>query len=289
MNRLRALADSLKQLHFLAESDFETYSSIEQALNRQGIRILSHDPLRLEWTLLDPAKPYDLSTPPPTLLVSPNSLGILEVVFSKTSAELSDYRSVFEFARENHLSQPKLSHFKTYFQATGLFDLRAKLAALPLETWIRAIDYPNTKKGLTPFFETARAYFPSIPESIAPGTIRNFFDAHELKEGRDWYPGPNDQGIPNLTLIRAESFWVNENAERKIKRHFKLVPAVFNPLESVIYLARPKKDFVKEAIISPAPDDRARPNRFRTVWDLLRGEARLREAGIDLLKRLLSS
>lgn len=289
MNRRHALVESLKRLQSIAMHDLATPGDVENALNEKGIRVLSYDPLRLEWARKDVGKGPILPTPSPTLLFSPHGLGILEALFAKTPAELSDYRSMLEFARENGLSQSKLSLFTTTFRALDLIDLRAKLAELPLETWVHAIDYPNTKKGLTPFFETARAYALPDGKKLKPGQVRGFFDAYDLLEGEDWYPGPNDQDFTGLTLVPAESFWVTENAERKLKKHLKLVPAVFKSLDSAIYLARPKKDFRKEAIVSPSPNAEGRPNRFRTVWDLLRGEARLREVGIQLLKKVLAS
>lgn len=288
MDRIRALAESLKKLQFVSKSDFETLASIEKALHAQGIRILSHHPLRLEWFAVGTEGSQNLSSPPPTLLVSPYGLGILEVLFSKTAPELSDYRSMLQFARENRLNQPKLSHFKTYFKASDLNDLKSKLASLPFETWIHAFDYPNTAKGMTPFFKVSRAYISGTPLKY-PTQIQDFFAAHELTEGKDWFPGPADQNLPDQTLMNSsESYWVTENAERKIKKHLKLVPAVFSAFESSISLARAKKDFLKEAIISPSPDSIG-PNRFRTAWDLLRGEARLRETGIQMLRRLLES
>jgi hypothetical protein len=282
------LRELLARLNLVSNESFETFADAEAKLLAHGIRVLGRDPLRLEWSAPAKARLEPSPLPPPTLLVSPYGLAILEALFSKSDEDLGCYRSMFEFARENGLNQPKLSHFKTHLKASDLKNLKARLRSISFEAWVRAFDYPNTSKGMTPFFRTLRAYLPATPDPN-PGKVSEFFDAHELIEGRDWFPGPDRQPLGKSALISSgESLWVNEVAERKLKKHLKLIPALRSSSSGpgVIHLARPKKTFEKEALVVSGPD-LAIPNRFRTVWDLVRGESRLREVGLEFLKEIL--
>jgi hypothetical protein len=233
--------------------------------------------------------------PPPTLLISPNGLAILDVLFRLRESSLSEPKSARTFAHEYGLVQSKLSQMMSGLGAETLPELKHKIQDLPESWWITALGYPMTRKRLTPFFERA------VPYSSKSGRSSQELvsDLSEWKHSRSEIVfGPVDLAR-ELGLVRDPDFylWASQSTSAELKRAFRLVPEN-HPGELTWFLAVPPdgaEALQREAVLSPLayrPESthylpHIRANLFRAIWDLTFGSERLKEIRVLALRQVL--
>ncbi len=210
----------------------------------------------------------------PTLLISPNSIPILDILFDVSEAELANAASGLAFAKKFGLYQPKLSKLMRSFRVKNLPDLKRVISNISDDEWERVLDYPATRKRLTPFFLEAKPFhrIESTPMS-------------EVKVRDELFPGPVEIAKKMGMIVDSDRyFWGSPQALHELKRDFRLVPghAVH---DSTWYLAAPKRGISHEAIYNPNIIEKS-TSVFRSIWDLSFGSERLREIRIPLLRKV---
>ena len=218
----------------------------------------------------------------PTLLISPNGLAILDILFRIPNGKIQNYKSALSFIHEFKLNQPKLSQMMTRLRVKTLGELKTAIKALPDDWWKIALRYPMTRKRLTPFFEVAKPYH----------SLRSDLPQLEIKDSL--VPGPVEV-MRELGLIRDPDryLWGAASAFQELKNKFRLIPGEGSNAVTW-HLATPVGGLERESILSPLHATNTnfrfpslRTNLFRSIWDLSFGDERLREVQLLALRRIL--
>ncbi len=230
--------------------------------------------------------------PQPTALIGPNALNILDALFRAPRSELELTKSVLHFANRYRLSQPRLSMMMRDLKAHTLTELRARIEALPDEWWKIALDYPPTRKRLTPFFLAAKSY--TLLHPALEHKVTQMFDGVNETMKNRVAPGPGEVA-KSLGLIQDKDLyvWVAGTYLAEFKRETQLIPGS-NRSGITVHIAQPHGTFTKEAIVSnhrQVPlSDRSMwsVNCFRAIWDLGFGDSRMREVRISMLRKIMA-
>lgn len=221
----------------------------------------------------------------PTTMVSPYAFAILDVLFRVPDQDLKT-SSGLHFTSDFKLNQPKLSKMMGGLLAKNLTQLREIASDIKLDWWEMALQYPATRKRLTPFFNFAQPYYSIKSETR---TLTEIFK----KDRQDLVPGPVEVA-KGLGFVQDQNLylWGIESALTQLKKDFQLIPGS-RPDKQTFYLAMPERGIEKESIQTRySPDIKTgtlwmRANFFRTIWDLSFGESRLQEVQLQLLQHIL--
>jgi hypothetical protein len=280
---VKSLSDEMKRNFIEKGVSFLTLDG-ELYLAQRGIRFALLEKVK-------PAKERRISLgnargPSPTTFISPNGLMILDALFSHTAMKIQTYSSALKFVKEFGLNQSKLSLMMKAMNCKHLNELRGAIQNLSYDWWSTALRYPMTKKGLQPFFEIAQPYFEMSPGeksgSMGPriASLRKELDL-VLVGG----PGevPKSQG---LLKTQDVFLWGSRDSVNLLKKKMKLVPGQGM---RTWYIAVPKRGLENQALFSRVKSDAdLKENRFRAVWDLGFGDARMKEIQVESWIKLLN-
>jgi len=223
----------------------------------------------------------------PTLLISPYALSILDILFRVPAQEVIQASSVLSFSKKFDLYQPKLSKLMRELGAKNLVSLKEKITALPEEWWLLALQYPGTKKRLTPFFDVAKPFHSLETKPTSDEELNSAI----LKMKSNLIPGPVEIAKKFGLINDTDHYlWGTTEVLQEFKNQYRLVPGKSSS-GPTWYVATPTRELHQEAIashsklFSPHPMDLANP--FRAVWDLSFGSERLKEVRMTLLRSLL--
>jgi hypothetical protein len=222
----------------------------------------------------------------PTLIVSPNGLALVELLFRLNPEVIEQYPKVFQFCRDFDLYQPKVSKIMTALNVRNLLHLKKRLAELPIDWWLYAFDNPLTKRKMTSFFEHSSSYY-SLDLDLRNISVHDILSRLREEYGSKISEGPTMVATQMGELIDKNlSIWISPESAAKVKRDLKLI-AGKKEGEREWTIASPPYGLRKAEILTHAHNEKNQTNIIRAIWDLSFSEARLREIRENLLRRFL--
>lgn len=226
-------------------------------------------------------------TLPPTLLVSPNGLSIVDALFRISDVELKHFQSGLQFCKAYSLYQPKLSKIMRTLKTHSLVDLKNKIKKIPTDWWLYSFDNPIIKRKMIPFFDIAQDYYTNDPkiESLTQEEImqkvQNNFNIQTCE-------GPTEVASSFSELIGDEvSLWISPIESNDFKRTFKLIPGKRDS-SRIWKIAVAPSDIEKLDIRTRLPKENfPSANILRAIWDLSYSDSRSREVRVNLLRSFL--
>lgn len=230
---------------------------------------------------------------PPTALVSPYALGILDCLFRLNNEELRTFNT-YRLSREFGLSQSRFSKMMSYLNVKTPYDLKNEIQSFDLTKLVKKFRYARTRQKMTPYFELQQSFH------SLEGNLEEIWP--KIEEEIEEYPSKINYAPPellkNLGMLRNKhrSIWVDSSEIKQFKRRYKLTPASNESNKELLQMCSPANGFTKEAVLTKIPDSTTKSyyypfrqlNIFRTIWDLGYGDSRHQELQRNLLWRVMN-
>ena len=195
------------------------------------------------------------------------------------------------------MRKPKISSIMKALKSENFKQLKERIANLPLEWWQQALNYPRTRKRVTPFLERNYPYVmrnSNLSISDAGKIVSMITEKYKNKA----LPGPIELLKTSGNLIDHNIYlWVEDQETfKKIRREYDLIPSPEKGKNILFYFKVPNYRFEDESIISREPElgypwlewSVSKLNYFRAIWDLSFGDSRIKQAQVELLRRILN-
>lgn len=224
---------------------------------------------------------------PPTLLVSPNGLSIVDTLFRLNEVELKKFQSGLQFCKSFLLNQPKLSKIMTTLKANNLIELKKKIQKIPIEWWMYSFDNPIIKRKMISFFDIAQDYYSHDPK------VELLTKEEILKEIHQNYKNQACEGPTVVASALSElvddeiSLWISPIEQTKFKKEFKLIPGRKESSRTWKIAVTPI-NIAKMGLRTHVQNEKLpSANLIRAIWDLSYSDSRSREVRVNLLRNFL--